>query len=758
MRPRRSCAVAVAAVAWLLVSGCSRDPVATSQKYVTSGDEYAAKKNRDEAIIQYRNAIKARPEWPEPHYKLAKTYEATGDYVNAYAEYARTADLDPSNVDAQIRAGTLLLVSGEFAAAQTRAELALRADPKNVAAHILLGNAHAGMNEPGSALRQIEQAINLEPSYAPAWTALGAVKFVGGQREEASSAFRKAVELAPKSVDARLALANFQWASGKVNDAEATLKTALEIDDQNAATHRTLALLYLSTNRAPLAEPHFKRLATDMRGRLALADYYMGLGRSDDALRLIGELEKSSDANTVQEARLRRASLAYAGDRKPEAHKILDQMLKERPRNAEARVAKARMLLADGAAADALVQAREAVKADPTLPSTHYTVGLAALADRKFDEAEKAFEEVTRISPRATGAQLQLSRLRLARGEAAGALTAARDAAQQRPDSPEAAILVARSLRAQGDTAKAWAELSSRVAAHPQSVPLHIEMGWVALERKQFDAARRSFGQALSQRPNSSEAQSGLIVTHLTAGEVDKARSQVEAWRRASPDNKALDVLAARVELSAAKLADAERILQSVVASDASHLEAYELLGRLYVSQKRLDKAIEQYEAIAERSQSPTGPRTMAAMLYESRGDRARAQQLYEAIVARDPRAGVAANNLAWMYAEDNRLDDALRLARVAKDQLRRRPEGEDTLGWVQLRKGAALDAIASFSRAVERNPNNPVYHYHLGLAYLQSGDKVRGRNELQRALEISQDFSGADDARKQLAQSVNGT
>jgi tetratricopeptide (TPR) repeat protein len=524
------------------------------------------------------------------------------------------------------------------------------------------------------------------------------------------------------------------------------------------AAHRTLALLYLSTNRAPLAEPHFQRLATDARGNLALTDYYMGLGRSDDALKLIGELEKSSDTNTVQEARLRRASLAYAAGKKPDAHKILDEMLKVRPRNAEARVAKARMLLADGTVVDALVQAREAVKADPTLPSTHYTVGLAALADRKFDEAEKAFEEVTRLSPRAAAAQLQLSRLRLARGEAGGALSAARDAAQQRPDSPEAAILVSRSLRAQGDVAKAWAELSSRVASHPESTPLHIEMGWVALERKQFDAAKKSFGEALRQAPNSIEAQSGLVATHLAAGDVEKARSQVATWRRASPANKTFDVLAARVELSAGKAAEAERILQSVVASDASHLEAYELLGRLYVSQRQLDKAIEQYEAIAERSTSPTGPRTMAAMLYESRGDRPRAKQVYEGIVARDPRAGVAANNLAWMYAEDGRLDDALRLARVAKDQLRRRPEGEDTLGWVQLRKGASADAIASFSRAVERNPSNPVYHYHLGLAYLQNGDKQRGRTELQRALEISQDFSGADEARKQLAQSANGT
>jgi tetratricopeptide (TPR) repeat protein len=734
-------------------AGCSRDPVKKAQKYVASGDQYSKQNRRDEAVIQYRNAIKARPDWSVPHDKLAQAYQAAGDYVNAYGEYARAADLDPSNVEAQIKAGTLLLVSGDFAAAQTRAELALKADPKNVAAHILLGNAHAGLNEPGSALRQIEQAIALEPSDAAAWTALGAVKFLGGRRGDAAAAFEKAVALAPQSIDARLALANFQWASGNLTEAESTLQTALAIDRTNATAHRTLALLYLSTKRAPSAEPHFKALATDAAGKLALTDYYMGLGRSAEALTIIDELEKSTDSSYVQSARLRRASLAYGSGKKLEAHQILDQIIKAKPRNAEARVAKARMLIADGKTPDALVQARAAVKADGTLPSTHYTVGLAALADGRPEEAEKAFEEVIRLAPRAAGAQLQLSRLRLARGEAAGALTAARDAAQQRPDSPEAAILVSRSLRAQGDVAKAWTEVSTSVGRHPESAPLHIEMGWVALDLKQFKAARAAFEAALRHWPGSIDAQSGLVATHLAAADPATARAQVDEWRRAAPDDRRLDVLAARVELTAGNSAEAERILQSVVAADGTELDAYELLGRLYVSQGRLDRAIEQYETIAQRSLQPTGPRTMAAMLHEARGDRARAKQAYEAIMTSDTGAGIAANNLAWIYVDEGKLDDALRLARVAQEQLRRRPEGDDTLGWVQLRKGMAAEAVAAFTRAVGRSPSNPVYHYHLGLAYLGLGDKARGRDELQRALTLNPDFNGAQDARQQLSQ-----
>jgi tetratricopeptide (TPR) repeat protein len=295
--------------------------------------------------------------------------------------------------------------------------------------------------------------------------------------------------------------------------------------------------------------------------------------------------------------------------------------------------------------------------------------------------------------------------------------------------------------------------LSTSVARHPESAALQIEMGWVALDLKQFEAARGAFGAALRQAPGSFDAQSGLVATHLAANDLASARGQVEEWRSATPGNRSLDVLAARVELTAGNSADAERILQSVVAADGTELDAYELLGRLYVSQGKLDRAIEQYDTLARRAPRPTGPRTMAAMLHEARGDRPRARQAYEAIVAGDARAGIASNNLAWIYAEEGKLDDALRLARIAQEQMMRRPEGEDTLGWVQLRRGLTADAIAAFTRAVGRAPKNPVYHYHLGLAYLKIGDKARGHGELQRALTLSPDFNGAEDARQQLSQ-----
>jgi tetratricopeptide (TPR) repeat protein len=734
-------------------SACAKDPDATAAKYTASGDAYVARREYKEAIIEYRNALKATPNSAVIRHKLGRVFEDAGDPIKAYAEFSRAADLDPSNVDAQMRAGTLLLVAREFDAARTRAELALKAAPNHVPAHILLGNAMAGLNETAPALRQIEQAINLDPSYAPAWTALGAVTFIGGKKAEAAAAFEKAVALAPRSVDARLALANYQWASGKVAEAEATLREALRIEPENVSAHRALALLFVTTRRAPQAETHFRALATDSAGRLALADYYMGLGRNAEALAILAALENAPEKSDARAARLRTASIHYATGKKDEGHRIVDALIAERPRYAEARTAKARMLLSDGgAAAEAAMHAREAVKANEDLVAAHYTLGLALLAQRDLIEAERAFEEAARLSPRAAAAQMQLARIRLARGETAGAVSAAELAARDSPADAQAAVLLAQTLRAQGNVDRASRELTKRIADNPGSVALHLEMGWLSLHRGQPAAARASFHEALRSAPDSLEARHGIIATEIAERRVDRARTQVAEWQKAAPGDVRLRVLAARVEFGSGQMATAQRLLEGVIAADASQIEAYELLGRVYAGQGNAERAVGQYEALASRSpDQASGARTIVGMLHEARKDRAAARAAYERVLADDPKAGVAANNLAWIYVEDGKLDDALRLASVARDSLRRRPEAEDTLGWIYLQKGLATQAVASFERARERAPQNPVYHYHLGLAYMKSGEKARARAAFARALELRPDFSGAADARGHL-------
>jgi tetratricopeptide (TPR) repeat protein len=139
-------------------------------------------------------------------------------------------------------------------------------------------------------------------------------------------------------------------------------------------------------------------------------------------------------------------------------------------------------------------------------------------------------------------------------------------------------------------------------------------------------------------------------------------------------------------------------------------------------------------------------------MILEIQNKTGEAQKRYEAIVSTNQRAPVAANNLAWIYADnDGNLDVALQLAQAAKSQLPAIPEVNDTLGWVYYKKGLPALAIPPLQESVAKDPDNPIYRLHLGLAYARAGQKEKARTDLERAIQINPKFDGADVARQTL-------
>ena len=191
--------------------------------------------------------------------------------------------------------------------------------------------------------------------------------------------------------------------------------------------------------------------------------------------------------------------------------------------------------------------------------------------------------------------------------------------------------------------------------------------------------------------------------------------------------------------------------------AEASHrrhrpAEAYRLLGRIYAVQHRLDEATAQFRQLVERNPKSVAANTMLGMLFEAKRQLPEAAQQYQHTLSLDGRAPVAANNLAWLFVTTNRnLDQALQFAQTAQQQFPAEPHFNDTLGWIYYRKNLMSFAVRHLELSVKANPNDPDSHYHLGMAYLKSGDGVRAKKELQHALTLKPDFDGADEARKAL-------
>jgi Flp pilus assembly protein TadD len=117
-----------------------------------------------------------------------------------------------------------------------------------------------------------------------------------------------------------------------------------------------------------------------------------------------------------------------------------------------------------------------------------------------------------------------------------------------------------------------------------------------------------------------------------------------------------------------------------------------------------------------------------------------------------DRSAVVAANNLAWIYAEDgSNIDLALTLAQTAKAKLPDQPEINDTLGWIYIKKGLGTLAVPPLEQAVARDPGNPGYLHHLGAAYALAGATDKARATLTRALALDGTSADASRSREYL-------
>jgi putative PEP-CTERM system TPR-repeat lipoprotein len=755
---RRTVLFPVLAVA--LCWGCANNPERAKAEYLKSGDRYFAEKRYQEAIVQYRNAIQQDPKFGEARLKLAEVYEVLGDGSKASAEYIRAADALPNNLDAQVKGGAYLLLLGRFEEARGRAQRALKIDPKNIKAQIVLGNALAGLKEFDAALKELEAATRLDPVSIAAQVSVGTLQMARGNRPDAEAAFRKAVQTNPKVPETHLALANFLWSSGKFAEAEEALKGALAADENNLLTRRALAFLYIVTGRALEAEPHFKALAAADQSpgqslKIALADYYVGLNRPDQAAKVLEEVAKSQDGFGA--ARVRQAALQYSRQNQTEANRLVDEVLAKDKTNVPALLVKARFLLNAGQTDDALARTREAAASDPTSIQAQYMLGTVYRAKHQLGDAAKAFNEVLRLNPKAVAAQIQLTQLNLASGGREPALQLAQDAAKTLPRDPQVAINLVKAYGANGDYKRADIITRRLITAFPNRAEVHALSGGVALGKHDRAAASRAFSKALSLDPNNFDALAGAVMIDLEEKRVEAARGLVDERLARQPEDPRVTLLSAQVYAAAGDGTGAERTLRKLLDDDPSHLAVYSMLAHLYLAQKKLPEARASLEAVIARRPDAIGPQTMLAVLDESVGNRPQARERYERILQLDANAAVAANNLAFIYADDGgNLDLALQYAQVAKQKLPDIPQVNDTLGWVYVKRGLPSLAIPPLERAATLAPKRSSTAYHLGVAYGAAGDHAKARASLEKALQLGLTGRDADEAKKLLSGSAD--
>jgi tetratricopeptide (TPR) repeat protein len=754
MHANRLSALLVCLCVMAATLGCSRDPNQKRQKYFVSGDRYFEKGKFPEAAIEFSNALQVDPQYAAAHFKLAESYLKLQRFPDAYRELQRTIELDPRNSRAQLDIGLILIAAQSYRQVELIAKQMLDNDPNSADAHLLLSELDHVEGKLDAAFQEIQQAVASNPRDPQFYVQLATLQAASKNVDAAEASLKKALEIDPKFIPAIQALAVLYENAGRWADAEMRLRYAITLEPKTVGPRDRLARLYYSQQRYADAENVMiqgkKDLSEDGDHYRILGEYYNNVGDGDKALAEFASISKvhPEDLRTKEDY----VRLLLSHGKFEEASKLNDAILKGSPNDTGAQIIRGTMLNSQGKFEEARGILESALKNDPENAYGHYQLGLAFSQSGNLERAMQEWLQAAKLAPGMNEVQLALSQVARRRGDRQLLRNTAESIIRNSPTDPRGYILRAESEA--GQPVMAEADLNKAIQIAPHNSQGYSAMGDFLRRQGKDEEARKYYEQALDRDPSYLEPLTGLVSVLMRQKQNAKALERAQAQAAKIPDNDAVYVLIGGLQVANKDLAAAETSLQRAVQLNSANLDAIILLSKVEMARGEGDQAL----ATAYKS-IDVNPRNVTAYFFagtmeELRGKPQRAEDVYRKALQVDPSYGPAANNLAYLILENGQsTDEALSLARMARQKMPDSPSAADTLAWVYYEKGLYGVAVDLLEEAVKKAPDNATYHYHIGMAYRKQKNLAAARKHLQRTLQINPNFPEAKKIREVLNQ-----
>lgn len=160
----------------------------------------------EEAIAEYRQALRTRPMSAAVLNNLGAALQASGRLDEAIAQYREAVRVEPAYLNARHNLGGALVLKGAYAEALPYLRESVRARPDDAAARNTLGGALLAAGRVDDAIRELRRAAELDPRSLNAHYNLGRALAARGRMGEAAAALEQALRIAPEDADVLAAL------------------------------------------------------------------------------------------------------------------------------------------------------------------------------------------------------------------------------------------------------------------------------------------------------------------------------------------------------------------------------------------------------------------------------------------------------------------------------------------------------------------------------------------------------------------------
>jgi Tfp pilus assembly protein PilF len=199
---------------------------------------------------------------------------------------------------------------------------------------------------------------------------------------------------------------------------------------------------------------------------------------------------------------------------------------------------------------------------------------------------------------------------------------------------------------------------------------------------------------------------------------------KMESVAEAEPRSATLMEIAGRLYADRGWYRDARRCLERALQIDPGRASAAHVLARTFAASGQMSAAVNSAAEMGGESAA-----LVDGLRAQERNDLTSAARYYENALRLGEHSGVAANNLAWIYAQQGtELDRALELAKDAAELVPHNPAVLDTLGLVYLRRreySQAINTLEAARRIATAHPQPAAeqsIRQNLAEAYIRAG------------------------------------
>jgi putative PEP-CTERM system TPR-repeat lipoprotein len=729
------------AAAWVMVVaalliGCAEKPEAL----VASAKELLAKKDRNAAVIQLKNALQIDPDLGEARYLLGKSQFDAGDMAAAEKDLRKARELKvPDNLVVPLLARTLVAQrqfkkalddygNVELTTPEARAELAVAL----AQAQIGTGNVDAARAGFSSALKavpgyppamlgeaglkaangdlpgasaQVDTALATSPDLLEGWMMKGELASAQRETETALAAYRKLLELRPDALAARMKVALILIQQGKNQEADAQVDAMKKIAPNDPRTTYLLALIAVrDKNYAAAREPiqlNLRAAPDNLQGLLLAAniDYHLG-----SYLQAEEHLKKVLREAPNQPLPRMMLVNTYLRSREPaKALETLRPLLDEPNPSAEVLTLAGQVYLQNGKTKDAERVLARASALDPKDPVKRTTLALSHMSSGETDRGMKELEE-TAAADAGTRADLALISANFRQRKYDAALKAIAALEKKQPDKPLPHNLRGAVYVAKGDIGAARQSFERALALDPADFGAAASLARLDVGDKKPEDAQKRFDTILAKDPKNARAYLAMAeMRRLSGGTADQVAALINKAVAADPTNVSPRLVLIQHYLRIKEPKKAVAAAQEARAALPNHPELLDVEGRAQLAAGDASQAIAAFQKLAELRPNEAEPYVqLAGAQIAAKDPDAALQSLQRAVQIKpgDPKVQLA---IVKLNLQAGRVADALAIARGVQRQRPKESAGYVLEGDIHASKKAWAEAEAAYRNGLKQ-------------------------------------------------------